>query len=93
MRIDGTSGSDIYDAAARDKVQRLETPGGPAAQRQPSHEVVISTLPQRYLREAQATDDIDLAAIAEAKRLIAAGQLDTPEALQRAADAIVELEF
>ena len=91
VRIDRPSGLDIYDTPARDKAQRLDAPGGRGAQRQVGDDVVISTPPQRYVREALAAEDVDLAAIAEAKRLIASGQLDTPEAVKRAAEAIVEL--
>ena len=42
-----------------------------------------------YIRRAVACDDVDLQAVAEAKKLIEAGQLDTPEAVARAAENIV----
>jgi len=44
---------------------------------------------ESYIRRAIAGDDVDLQAVAEAKRLIEAGQLDTPEAIARAAENIV----
>jgi len=43
------------------------------------------------LRQAAVADEIDQAAIAEARRLLAEGKLDTPDAARRAAEAILRL--
>lgn len=43
------------------------------------------------LRQAAAADEIDQAAVAEARRLLTEGKLDTPDAARRAAEAILRL--
>ena len=42
-----------------------------------------------YIRRAVAGDDVDLQAVAEAKKLIEDGLLDTPEAIASAAENII----
>lgn len=44
-----------------------------------------------YVRKALESDRIDLQAVAEAKRLLESGELDTPEAAARAAEKIIDL--
>ena len=43
-----------------------------------------------YAAKAARTPDVRSDAVAEARRLLEAGELDTPEALTRAAEAIVD---
>jgi hypothetical protein len=51
---------------------------------------VILESPGPYVRQALAGEDVNLQAIEEAKKLLASGQLDTPQAILRAAEAIIE---
>lgn len=92
MKINSTSGLDMYEAAAQEKLRRAETSGthkAPVA-RPSGDEVVLSAPPQEYVRQVRQAQDVDVQAVAEAKRLIAAGELDTPEAIQRAAEIITD---
>lgn len=43
-----------------------------------------------YVEKARAAGAINTAAVAEARRLLESGELDTPEAARRAAEAILE---
>ncbi len=44
-----------------------------------------------YIRQAIETEDIDAAAVAEARQLLESGDLDTPEVATRAAELIIKL--
>ncbi len=44
-----------------------------------------------YVRQAAGAEDIDKAAVAEAKQLLDSGQLDSPDAARRAAESILTL--
>ncbi|MFW6132400.1 MAG: hypothetical protein ACOC8F_00780 [Planctomycetota bacterium] len=44
----------------------------------------------KYIRTAQGADEIDAAAVDEARRLLEAGELDTPDRARRAAQAMLE---
>lgn len=54
-----------------------------------SLEVISSQ--ERLIAAAAAVEDVNVQAVEEARTLIASGQLDTPEAARRAAQAIVDL--
>jgi len=64
-------------------------PGGGRPAAQTGRPETTEAVHQSYIRRAVAGDDVDLQAVAEAKKLIAAGQLDTPEAIASAAENIV----
>jgi hypothetical protein len=89
MRIDGASGMDRNGPASNGLV-------APKA-RLPEEAVKADSLPddpqivclyRKYLPQVSPTEEIDLQAVAEARRLMESGQLDTPEAIRRAADGI-----
>ena len=42
-----------------------------------------------YIRKAAGSPDVDMKAIAEARRLLDAGELDTPQAIARAAENMI----
>ncbi len=56
-----------------------------------SLDVELKSISTDYIRQANASDEVNAAAVAEAKKLIESGLLDTPEAAQRAAEAIFNL--
>jgi len=85
-----------------DGISGYEAPGlaggkGPAGQRpdkaaeRPAGDtgVEVAESARTYIDKAQAAEEVDPAAVAEAKRLLAEGLLDTPEAAARAAEAIL----
>jgi len=51
---------------------------------------VADAVHQSYIRKAAASQDLNAEAIAEARKLIEAGQLDTPEAIAKAAENIID---
>lgn len=46
---------------------------------------------QKYLNQARTCDQVDTQAIAEARELLKSGELASPEAISRAAQAIIDL--
>ena len=93
MRIDGTYGPGVHGpdcrtqglpaaAAARSRAGARAPDAGATPDLSPSE--------SEYVRKAMAAEDVNAAAVAEARRLLQAGELDTPEAAQRAAQAILQ---
>lgn len=93
MRIDGTyrpqspntnPPGDALDAAKT-------APRVPASQSEPGQSPAIGADSlASYAKKVRNTPEINIEAVAEAKRLMAAGELDTPEAVLRAAEAIAD---
>jgi hypothetical protein len=87
VRIEGTSGPQDLPAGQRPG----DAPGAPPPQ-------TPAGADESRPAQAGGSDDgrapgvaeIDLAAIAEARRLLQAGHLDTPEAARRAAEALLD---
>jgi hypothetical protein len=91
VRIDGTSGTET-NALSESSVFSKQAKPADASEATPSTEsqaFVSSAAP--YVSQVQATDEVDSQAVLEAKQLLKSGQLDTPEAAQRAAQAILDL--
>lgn len=89
MRIDGTNGlqgGGLTDGTSR-APKNTHAAGTPEASQ--GTELRLSQTP--YIQAASATDEVDMQAVAAAKELIQSGQLDTPEAAQRAAQNILDL--
>ena len=63
--------------------------GGPSPAAQTGRPETTEAVHKSYIRKAVAGGDVDLQAVAEAKKLLDGGQLDTPEAIARAAENIV----
>jgi hypothetical protein len=93
MRIDGTYRpqapgtnplSDALDAAKT-------LPQASASQGNPDDGLsVAANSLASYVEKVRLTPEINAQAVAEARRLMEAGELDTPEAIQRAAQAMVD---
>ncbi len=90
MRINGASGFDAYGLAGQAKAPTDKTTKACSAALE-ADEVKITGRDEKYARQAMAVPEVNSAAVAEARALIAAGQLDTPEAIGRAANAILDL--
>jgi len=89
VRIDGTSGYDAYRLAGeKPTAAQKEAKAPPSTEPQAGVEVAESA--RKYIDQALAAQTADSTAVEEARKLIASGQLDTPEAIDRAAQAIVD---
>jgi len=90
VRIDGPDR--LQPQNTPDPLQQLpKSPGSgqaPGSKPEVGQEAIATTW-ARYVRAAMAAEDINEQAVAEARRLLASGQLDTPEAARRAAEALV----
>lgn len=90
MRIDGPENVGAH------RLPDENIPNPPAAKSpdtraaQPDSDVPVGDAAYRqYILKAAATEEIDLQAVAQARKLLESGQLDTPEAADRAAENIL----
>jgi len=93
MQIEPTQG---HDPLGLPEGGRPAQPTGPAAHPpdlKPAETAVPPADLHAYLARAGTADDAPIrdAAVAEAKRLLASGALDTPDAVERAAEAILTI--
>ena len=92
MRIDGIFGYEPYRVS--DKSKAGERPGkssrsvsaGPQGS-------AVSGAQSKYVNQALSAAEVNASAIAEARRLVASGELDTSEAADRVAARILDLGF
>ena len=88
MRIDGTFGYEAHGLGGKSGALGQHAPKATeSVERNAGVEVVAPA--GKYIAKALAAEEVNTAAIAEAKRLLAEGLLDTPEAIERAAEAMV----
>ncbi len=93
MRIDGTYRPQSPGATPlNDALDAAKTaPQAPAGQNDPGQTQAIGADSlASYTEKIRNIPEINVEAVAEAKRLMAAGELDTPEAVLRAAEAIID---
>ncbi len=92
MRIEGsnraevpgpTDGNDRAERSARQRYARDAKP--------PEGLVIGESACQTYIRKASACEEINLQAVADAKKMVESGQLDTQEAVERAAEGILSM--
>ncbi len=91
MKVNGPENLNIHSVsgenAPRPRPGKSPEPGAA----QPKVELSPKNVGYReYIQKVPTTDEIDLQAVAEAKELLQSGQLDTPEAAERAAEKILE---
>jgi len=92
MQIDSTQGFDALGAP--DGARNVPHPEPtPSANREKRSETppAATGIPTSYMKQAAAAETVRPEAVAEAKRLLASGDLDTPEAARQAAEAILTL--
>lgn len=91
MRIDGPNSLNAYEAARQSPGGAREAaPGGERGEAaDPADAAGVDAEARPYVGKALAADDVNLEAVAEARRLLGAGELDTPEATRRAAERIL----
>lgn len=92
MRIDGTHGLEPQ-GLPEGKPSLPKTPAsGDAREPETSADgLVVSRSHEPYIHQAMAAEEINTQAVAEARRLLRSGELDTPEAARRAAETIMRL--
>jgi len=94
MRIDATTGLGTETTGSAGGL-----PGGPVSSnagqaetaQQTQAGVSVDSRCLEHIQAAMAQEDVDSSAVAAAKALLAAGQLDTPEAAARAAENMLKL--
>lgn len=87
MRVQGPQGHEPQN------VPNATGPGraaGPET-RTPATEAHLSASCRPYIAKALSGDGFNVRAVREARRMLAAGQLDTPDAVQRAAQRMADL--
>jgi len=92
MRIDGTAGAGPQ-GLPEDKAwaSKSRPTAGPAGPELTPDDPQVRYLHGKYSQQACLVNEIDDEAITEARRLLRTGQLDTPQAIRRAAEAILAL--
>ena len=90
MRIDGTSGLDARGPLDGEPTvnQAAKLPAGKQLQDDQSQQ--FKSVSSKYVHNAVQSPDIDVKAVERASKMLASGALDTPEAAQATADAIVD---
>jgi|GEM_PF-1140595 len=86
VRIDATTGQGpggVTDGAKAPPRARTDGP-------QPAEGVEVDSANLRLAEAAAACAEVDVQAVAEARKLLAAGRLDTPAAALRAAQAMLD---
>lgn len=91
MRIDGTS--DIQRRSIQDNMAPASGARAEAVVPMEQGQVQVQQDCAAYIQKAGQVEDVNLQAVAEAKRLMQTGQLDTPEALLRAANNMLTLKL
>ena len=90
MRIDGANNSEVYGPAGKPGQAPLSPKRADAERTEASGDIIAAEAAcQPYIQKALGGDQVDLQAVAEAKKLIESGQLDTPEAARLAAEAML----
>jgi hypothetical protein len=87
-RSEGVEPPGLPDSAGN--LQKMNAAGVPSKKHAPAGEAVDPQV-AAYTSIAAASGEIDQDAVREARALIASGKLDTPEAIQRTAEAILKL--
>ena len=89
MRIEGTQGAGTngLNEPAGGVGKYVKAP--PASAAKSGKAIEFDSVHRAYALQAAACEPVNLAAVAEAQKLLESGQLDTPEAALRAADAIL----
>jgi hypothetical protein len=91
VRIEGANGAQPQGLPAGEPALPKASRPGPGGAEQPADHAQIRPVESSYVREAAAAEQVDRTAVAEARKLLQEGKLDTPEAARRAAEALVDL--
>jgi len=90
MQIEPTQGFDALGSP--DGARNTPEPVSPAGRGKPTETPSGGLgVPASYIEQAAAAETVRSEAVAEARRLLDSGELDTPEAAEAAAEAILTL--
>jgi hypothetical protein len=90
VRIDGTDRVELHGPSASGSASpQSARPGGVQEAAETGRPRATELACEAYIRKAAASEEVDLQAVAEARKLLEAGRLDTPEAAARTAEAII----
>lgn len=91
VRINPTGDSGPTNEPAKTSPNQARQGRADAVERSglPSVDAQVQSTQKPYIAMAMAGDEINTQAVEEAKALLQSGQLDTPEAARRAAEAIL----
>ncbi len=90
MRIDGTQGAGPNGLNEASAATGKHVPPASVGAAKPAEALEFDSVHGAYVRKAAAGDSIDAATVAQARKLLESGQLDTPEAALRAADRMLD---
>jgi len=92
VRIDGTFGTESCGpAGGKDESGKLSTPAGVYKPMSGGDDLTVNASLEPLVSKALAADEVNSQAVEEAKQALGAGQLDTTEAVRRAAQTILDL--
>ena len=92
MKVNGPENLNIHRTSGENAPKPQSAKLSDSRASQPNQEVSSSDAAyQQYIQKIPATEEIDLQAVALAKELLQSGQLDTPEAADRAAGKILDI--
>ena len=91
MRIDGTNSAQPRNVAdALGELAQGAARAGKTAPDQPTQAAAMEHSQQKYVDAAMSASDVNLQAVEEARSLLASGALDSPDALRRAAQNMLD---
>ena len=93
MRIDGTFRPDRAKLAEITGENGAAKPAPAQADAAATSDPKIAAHLQPYLDKARQAGEVDMEAVRAARKLLDEGRLDTPDAIGRAAQAMVDLDF
>jgi hypothetical protein len=91
MRIDGTHAPEPQGLGDARLAGQAPKPSTSAADKTGVDSSQLLSEQAPYIRAAIAVPDADTSAVEEARNLLRSGQLDNPEAIQKAAQRILDL--
>lgn len=89
MRIDGPNRLDKPTPSEGKEVKRQTAKATGASEPSAANARIGEAAYKPYIQKAAVSDEVNLQAVADAKKLLESGQLDTPEAAIRAAEMII----
>ncbi len=91
MRIDGPNRPEMPGQPDSNEVKRQAARPTDTSEASAANARIGEAACKPYIQKAAACDEVNRQAVAEAKKLLESGQLDTPEAVKRAAERIVSM--
>ena len=92
MRIDGTYGTEpCGPPGGKGDSGKSSSPAGVYKPMGDGDDLTVNSSLEPLVSKARAAEEVNLKAVEEAKGALSSGQLDTPEAIRRAAERILDL--